>query len=396
MSCGTPDGRIERRFAATGLLGGQAAFAILMNPLLISLTILALHAPSSSGAFTSPPSHQRLIGGEPAGIDDQPMTGALLLRVSLDDQAETLTTIFECSSTLIAPDVVLTAAHCLDEGTLREAGIEGFEVFWNREPDLFLYAIGPEIDQYFPEPPPGSIGASSWVAHPEFDDEGQHDPVGNTFDIGLVFLDSPVLDVEPAYVPAENDGLEPGGAVALVGWGLSVFEGGEDDDENVTYVGVKRTGPATVKELEEWEFSTSGVSPEARQCNGDSGGPALRTEDGNTFVVGISSRAHEEVPCASVGAISTRVLAWREWIESEMEQACEDGRRVHCNNPGLLDPPETPDDEDAEGDTDEVSQGDADTDDASSGCRLGGRMSSRWAAMLVLLLPAVMSRRRRG
>ena len=74
-------------------------------------------ATPSAGANT--PTVSAIINGETATIDDYPMTGGMMMDADLSFGGSPMNVrMFVCSSTLIAPDVVLLAAHCLDDYAL--------------------------------------------------------------------------------------------------------------------------------------------------------------------------------------------------------------------------------------------------------------------------------------
>ena len=89
------------------------------------------------------PALRGIINGESAAREDFPMSCGLIFDGTLDmgGLGVTETTVTVCSTTLIAPDVVLLAAHCISE----EALTFGFgEVrdetwYWSREVDLSDY-----------------------------------------------------------------------------------------------------------------------------------------------------------------------------------------------------------------------------------------------------------------
>ena len=83
-----------------------------------------------------------IINGGAATRDEHPQTGALLFAgTSWSGSASSPVQAFVCSSTLIAPDVVLTAAHCIDPVSIVAGRGELVDTtfVWSREPDLTAY-----------------------------------------------------------------------------------------------------------------------------------------------------------------------------------------------------------------------------------------------------------------
>lgn len=101
------------------------------------------------------------------------------------------------------------------------------------------------------------------------------------YDIALVALaeDAPVPPLPPSRRAIGDADI--GAAVDLVGFGLAT-EGGSD-------AGIKRTGASTIGGFDEMRLAI-GPGPPA-VCSGDSGGPTLRTIDGETAVIGVHSRS---------------------------------------------------------------------------------------------------------
>src|SRR5436190_2473819 len=160
-----------------------------------------------------------IINGDDAGLSDYPMTGALLMKATFKYKEHTLPfSSLVCSSTLIAPDVVLLAAHCVDDlsftggyGTLEDV------VFgWTRQADLA------DWDGYHDDPdwPVDAVAVRATVAHEDFSllqlETGLHE----NHDIALVFLDQAV-DTPVAYLPSAKEAvqIEEGLTVEIVGWG---------------------------------------------------------------------------------------------------------------------------------------------------------------------------------
>ena len=104
---------------------------------------------------------------------------------------------FVCSSTLIAPDVVLLAAHCLDDTafTFGFGEVEDKELFWTRQADLTSW----DGSQENPELPSDTIGVVDYVIHDGFSMDNFNVGIAQNDDIALLFLETPILDVEHVF-----------------------------------------------------------------------------------------------------------------------------------------------------------------------------------------------------
>ncbi|MCP3102727.1 trypsin-like serine protease [Myxococcus sp. K15C18031901] len=164
-----------------------------------------------------------------------------------------------CSGALIAPDVVLTAAHCLDL-----FGAEGtYEVFLG---GVLLPA--PESSGRF-------IRVRKAVPHPGYR-RGSHD-----FDVALLRLTEPT-EVAPLRLPEfQGEALVSGATVRAVGFGDT------HEEEGSAPSGRRRSGSMVVTTVGAEAFQ-AGPSP-GMSCVGDSGGPVLaRAEAGREVLVGVT------------------------------------------------------------------------------------------------------------
>jgi V8-like Glu-specific endopeptidase len=199
-----------------------------------------------------------------------------------------------CTATLIAPDVVLTAAHCFDDDG------DG-ELDAGRMPDGFF--LGPSWDAVSAE-----HAIDDFVLHPERTPTSRE-----RWDVALIFLSEPIDDIAPIPV---SDADPVGERVVIVGYGGTGTGLDADYWSDAAYDGLKRAAQNTVDGRDEETFGTGVLildfdapdgstnssvdvygldsldSPlELEGCTGpgDSGGPMLMPVDGQWRVVGVAS-----------------------------------------------------------------------------------------------------------
>ncbi len=173
----------------------------------------------------------------------------------------------DCSGTLVAAHIVLTAGHCTVPDVVQGGSV----------------VIGSSLDSAVV-----TIPIAKGVAHPQFDLSTL------TNDIGLLVLASAATATPVALASSAPD---IGATVQIVGWGLT----GEDAGDT----GQKREGTTTVTAVDPTTFTVA--SSPSQPCNGDSGGPALVTASGVESVAGVTSNG--DATCDE-GATYTRVDAY--------------------------------------------------------------------------------------
>jgi hypothetical protein len=186
-----------------------------------------------------------------------------------------------CTASLIAPDVLLTARHCVSRTSESvECPATMPQVTANRAPSSLKVLVGDDV------------GASREVAQ----GKAVLVPPGDTLcdaDIALVVLDRPVTGVEPLVV--SKGGIAKGGHVTAVGYGKRGDDGAAGQKLLRSHVKVLATSDK--------EFLVGEAT-----CQGDSGGPAIDESSGD--IVGVVSRGGPSCAGAGVHNVYTRVDAF--------------------------------------------------------------------------------------
>jgi len=274
-------------------------------------------------------------------------------------------TMLACTGTLIAPDVVLTAGHCVHSHKMVEmmgAKIANLKYYVSFQADLAALAesgMGPGGPAQLPA---DAVEVKAFVAHPDFDlsklgggGPGGPGGGGTTMpakgltdqfnDIGLLFLASEVTTVEPAVVldTAESSQLIQQAKVRIVGYGqTSPQQSNPYNPGGGASAGIRTCADTFVNEVGPAELQI-GAGPETgRKCHGDSGGPSYMTvtteHDRKVRVVGVTSRAYDPQADCYVGGVDSRVDYHHKWLDDQMTKHCDGGVRVWCDVKGIIPP----------------------------------------------------------
>jgi secreted trypsin-like serine protease len=264
-------------------------------PIFISLVFLLALIPAYAAGY--PPEYlglvpaQTILKGEPVEATDPIAASTVLVVRWLKDQPHKAV---PCSGTLLAPNLVVTAAHCVHENHYKKGPALPPELF-----SVYLKNVeGASLDPRF------EIKASAVVSQPGFD--AHFGAKGARHDIALLRLSA---DVPAPYAPAKllpsSEELRERMQVTVAGYGQTQIKGG---------AGLKlhKYGKYAVRSLQSADRSIilRGHSGQGSYF-GDSGGPAfLETGDGP----------------AAWGVFSSFILEWgrayytdlrreKDWIE---------------------------------------------------------------------------------
>jgi V8-like Glu-specific endopeptidase len=314
---------------------------------LLPASALAAPGPSANEPSGADNEHiDRIVQGELT--NDFPATAALMG----DGMAF-------CTGTLVAPRLVVTAAHCLEEGD-------------------------PESIYFGSEPGSGGtvVGVQSSIGHPQYVESG-----GYVGDIGVVVLSESPFGVEPVPLSPRNADDLNGATITYVGYGDTQGTGGE---------GYKKKANGHITDLFDDVIE---VQPEdGSACYGDSGGGVYHEDNGVLTVLGVVSFGYTD-DCMDPGG-NTRTDIYVDWIGQQGGGELPDPGDGNASG----DDDDNGDDDGNTYDDDDSVAGDDDDDDATydprrdgAGCSIGGSSSAAGPLSLVLLLAlgASMPRRRR-
>jgi V8-like Glu-specific endopeptidase len=205
-----------------------------------------------------------------------------------------------CTGALIAPDIVLTARHCVSktsESVSCPAAQGDKQITGNRGASTLKILVGDDIASSKER----AKGVELFV------------PKGNELcdeDIALVRLDKPIDDVEPLEV--RSTGIAKGDHVIAVGFG-------KNGDTGTAGTKLVRQH-VKVLETTAFEFTVGEAT-----CQGDSGGPALDENTGE--IVGVVSRGGPA--CDGTGAhnIYTRADAFSKLIDEALAKSKGTGKK---------------------------------------------------------------------
>ncbi|MCM2354505.1 MAG: serine protease [Pseudobdellovibrio sp.] len=204
----------------------------------------------------------KILGGEVVQPSDIVANSTVALKYIEGNRAYPM-----CTGTLISPNLVLTASHCL-RGMNKNALRIGFSIDVKNQLDVeTMYEV------------------ADFVTHPKYGSSGRLN------DVALIALAKPApAPYKPVGIISDKYKLAVGMPMLLAGYGVTNDLTGADTEA------LRKVTVPMAKILDADAILVTDQTKASGACNGDSGGPAYLEKDGILYVYGITRGPHDSAP----------------------------------------------------------------------------------------------------
>jgi secreted trypsin-like serine protease len=195
-----------------------------------------------------------------------------------------------CSGALIAPTLVLSAAHCVSPGASYKI------VIYDAQKQPQLLAVKRVAD------------------HPDFNAQGIRSHRASA-DVALLQLAEPLPGKTPLPLGVPTEPFAAGQPYTVAGIGVAARGDGKSGGTVRAAALVSTSHPGKLQ-IRLVDPATDNTRDGLGACTGDSGGPVLQAQNGRTTVIGVVSWSTASKNAAGCGGLTgvTPLTLYRDWI----------------------------------------------------------------------------------
>jgi hypothetical protein len=201
-----------------------------------------------------------------------------------------------CSGSLIAVDLVLTAGHCVQPGSVYK------------------------ILEYGSDKQPLLRDSKNVAFHPGFDMKAINAHRASA-DVALLQLEAAPRDKKPSAFGAPQTPLIAGNRFIIAGVGVTVRGDGRSGG-TIRVADLVATGQPGSLQIRLFDPAGQGAKPGLGACTGDSGAPVFEDQQGVATIIGVVSWSTGPNNSAGCGGLTgvTPLTLYRDWIAQTARQ----------------------------------------------------------------------------